>query len=180
VVQNLVFGALIGAIFSNIVALKLALQQAFALATIFAMVAFVTLSLGTQVSFNDRLVLEREMSDGMFSPFAHFAQRLVIGIPLAVFVALCLILPSYFWIGLNPSVDAILFFILVNTAVVFCFDSVVFFLTLIVSDVRCCVLMCKQKSLADSLVKRNWIPNNLDPILLVSKKDMSKEDYLAN
>ena len=135
--QNIVFGILLGALYSNVKFLKSSpFQQSIVMAIILAMVAFVTLSLGTQVAFNDRLVLEREMSDSMYSPIAHFLQRLLIGIPVAAFIAMCLILPAYFWVGLQPDIISFFFFCLVNIAIVFLFDSVVFALTLLVSDVN--------------------------------------------
>jgi ABC-type multidrug transport system ATPase subunit len=135
--QNLLFGVILGALYSNSSKLQSStFQETIFIAIIEAMVAFVTVGLGTQVAFNERLVLEREMSDAMYSPIAHYLQRLIVSIPVSSFVAVCLILPSYFWIGLNSSPSAFFFFCFVNVLIVFCFDSVVFFITLIATDIN--------------------------------------------
>ncbi|KAH9258346.1 hypothetical protein BASA81_003395 [Batrachochytrium salamandrivorans] len=134
--QNLVFGLLIGALYSNIRSLNSAYQIAFSMASILAMVAFVAVSVGIQIAFNNKLVFEREISDAMYSPYAHFMQSAMVGVPVAVAIALCLIVPAYFLIGLKQDGDSFFFFFLVNVAVVFFFDSVAFALALFTDDIN--------------------------------------------
>jgi ABC-type multidrug transport system permease subunit len=109
----------------------------------------VTVALGTAVAFNDKLVFQRERADRLYSPASHFVSRLVVGVrsrtrrrtharaqvPIVCVTAACLILPSYWWIGLKPDGSSFFFFLLTNCALIFLFDGVVGAIVFLANDV---------------------------------------------
>jgi ABC-type multidrug transport system permease subunit len=135
-IQNIVFGIVLGSLYSN---LRFSQSQAYtlsmAIAIILGIVAMITIALGTAVAFSDKQVFVREQNDNMYSPVAHFFARLVVGLPISLVIAACLILPSYWWIGLKSGAAPFFFFFAVNLAMIFLFDGVVGVTAFLANDV---------------------------------------------
>jgi ABC-type multidrug transport system ATPase subunit len=134
--QNLFFGILLGTLYSNLRGFQShALIIANVMAILLAMVGFVTTALGSATQFSDKLVFEREQSDNLYAPAANYFARIFVGVPVDCVIGMCLILPAYFLIGLKPDGLSFIFFLLVNLAVIFVMDSVVYVACLVSKNV---------------------------------------------
>jgi len=109
---------------------------------VLGIIAMVTVALGTAVAFSDKLVFQRERADRLYSPASHFFARLVVGLPMNVAVAACLILPSYWWIGLQASPNVFFFFLLTNCVLIFLFDGVVGAVVFVANDITTAFGIC--------------------------------------
>jgi len=95
------------------------------LSVILGLTAMVAISMTTAIVFTDKLVFEREQRDELYSVFAHFLARLLVGLPSNVLVAVCLVVPAYFWVGLRSDGITFFYFLFVLSAVVYIFVGVV-------------------------------------------------------
>ena len=136
VVQNVIFGVVIGSLYSNLGNFQAkAYALSMAMVIILGIIAMVTVALGTAVAFNDKIVFHRESADRLYAPVAHFLSRLAVGLPLNIAIAACLILPSYWWIGLASDPDRFIFFLLTNIVLIFLFDGVVGAVVFLANDI---------------------------------------------
>ena len=164
VLESVLFGLLLGSLYSNVDFLQNSpYQDTISTAIILATNSFTTIGLGANIAFSERLVFEREMADAMYSPLAQFFQRLFL-LPVSFFYALSLIIPSYFWIGLRPSFDSFIFFCLVNFAIVFVFDSVVFTLTMFFNELHTVVVLANFYQALTIFFSGVFIPVYLMPV----------------
>jgi hypothetical protein len=109
--QNMVFGIVLGSLYSNLLGSELQTYTlSMVIAIILGVVAMITVALNTGVAFADKQVFVREQNDDMYSPVAHFFSRLLVGVPLNIIVAACLILPAYWWVGLRSGANYFFFF----------------------------------------------------------------------
>ena len=76
-------------------------------------------------------IFEREQADNMYSPTAHYLARTLSTLPINTLIALPLIVPAYWIIGLRSDGLSFVFFVLVSIGVMFVFDSVLYVATLI-------------------------------------------------
>jgi len=134
--QNFVFGILLGILYSGVsLTVNHALILSNAMAIILAMTGFVATALGSATAFADRLVFDREQSDNLYAPVSHYLSRLLVCVPVDSFIALMLIIPAYFIIGLKPDGVSFLFFCLVNLSVIFIMDSIIYIAALLSPNV---------------------------------------------
>ena len=137
VLQTVVLGVLLGALYAEVQFLETGqFQLTLSMAMIVGMVALVTVSSGTQVAFDDRLVFQREMRDAIYGPTVFFLQRMMTSIPIAIVVSLGIIVPAYFWVGLRQDRAAFAFFIMVNVLTLFTFDAIVYAIALLAKDIH--------------------------------------------
>ncbi|WOL04064.1 ABC transporter G family member 23 [Canna indica] len=86
------------------------------------------------IFLQERRVLMRETSRRMYRLSSYMAANTVVFLPFLLVVALLFAIPVYWLVGLNPSVAAFVFFVLVVWMIVLMASSLVLFLSAISPD----------------------------------------------
>lgn len=140
--QNTIFGLILGSLFSRLTEFAFkAITKSNCIALLLGMVAFASISMATYLAYQERIVSQRESKDRLYSQYASFFARPLVTLTLNTGLSMLLIIPPYFWLGYKPDGASFFFFCFVCFAVVFLFDSLVYFVSLVVKDVNAAYLV---------------------------------------